>query len=44
MSVARMGDFRLRSETAAIVAVARAMAVLDTLDRRGTTQVLGEEV
>lgn len=28
MSVARMGDFRLRSETAGIVAVARAMAAL----------------
>ncbi len=40
MSVARMGDFRLRSETAGIIAVARAMAALG---HRETSRVLEKE-
>lgn len=43
MALARMGVYRLRSETAGIVAVARAMAVLENRDSRAM-RALGEEM
>jgi len=43
LSLARMGVYRLRSETAGIVAVARAMAVLENRDS-GAVRAFGEEM